>query len=90
MVPRDADAQEALQFVLRWLDARHSEEDLGRSALTQMEPLVDWHWTEIADQLIELMKDRADLRIVVANSMFDASVPDDVQDRLFEASRAAS
>ena len=47
-------ATEAIEFALSWLDTSPDEEMLGRSALTQMEPLVDWHWRELEDYLLLL------------------------------------
>jgi hypothetical protein len=79
---------EALAFVLRWLATSPDEEMLGRAALTQLEPLVDWHWREIEGELLVLLAERADLRTVVRDCMFDDSVPDDVAERLWAAAAA--
>ena len=53
-VTREMSATEAIEFALSWLDTSPDEEMLGRSALTQMEPLVDWHWRELEDYLLLL------------------------------------
>jgi hypothetical protein len=84
-VPREASAQEALAFVMAWLDSGPDEEMLRLAPLTQLEPLIDWHWETIADQLIELMHDRADLRQVVRGCMLDRAVPEAVQEALWRA-----
>ena len=56
---------------------------LHRSALTQMEPLVDLHWEVVTDDLLDLMAHRADVCLVVRGSVFD--IPDEVRDMLHRA-----
>jgi hypothetical protein len=85
-VPRETAAPEALAFVVAWLDSgKWSEDMLAASALTQMEPLVDWHWAELTDELLGLMSTRWDVCRVVQGSMFAPDVPDEVQAMLYRA-----
>ena len=77
-------ADEALEFVLAWLDTGPDEEMLGRSALTQMEPLVDWHGAELEERLLSLIATRADVRYVIRGCMFDDDA-DSVAERLYAA-----
>jgi hypothetical protein len=79
--------QDALAFVLAWLDTGPDDEMLGRAALTQLEPLVDWHWAAVSDELIHLMATRPDLRRVVDGCMFDPSGPSAVQQALWRAAK---
>lgn len=81
---------EAIAHVLRWLDTSPSDEMLGRAALTQLEPLVDWHWKVVESDLLRLLAERADLRTIVRGCVFDPSVPDDVAERLYVAAGAWS
>jgi hypothetical protein len=87
-VTREMSADEALAHVLRWLDTSPSDEMLGRAALTQLEPLVDWHWRALEDDLLGLLAERADLRVIVRDCVFDDSVPDEVAERLYAAAAA--
>jgi len=80
-VTSDMTADEALEFVLAWLDTGPDAEMLSRSALTQMEPLVDWHGAQLEDRLLSLIATRADVRYVVRCCMFDDD-PDGVARRL--------
>jgi hypothetical protein len=84
-VEREAGPQAGLALILAWLETEPDDEMLGRSALTQMEPLVDWFWDDVADDLVELMATRADLRRVVRGADFDHSVPEQVLERLWRA-----
>jgi hypothetical protein len=87
-LPRELDAEEALAFTLAYLDGRPSDDEIRMAALFIGEPLVDWHWLGISDQLVDLMRDRADLRRLIRSCMLDPSVPDAVQTRLYEAADA--
>jgi hypothetical protein len=82
-VPSEVGPEAALAFVLEWLDTGPSDDMISRSALTQMEPLVDWHWETIGADLLQLMRSRPDLRLAVRGSMFD--VPRPVADALHRA-----
>ena len=84
-VTREMSPDEAIAHVLRWLDTYPSDEMLGRAALTQLEPLVDWHWRVVEAELLRQLAARADLRAVVRECWFDASVPDEVVDRMLAA-----
>ena len=43
-VTQEMTPNEAIAHVLRWLDTSPADEMLGRAALPQLEPLVDWLW----------------------------------------------
>lgn len=87
-VTQEMTPSEAIAHVLRWLDTSPTDEMLGLAALTQLEPLVDWHWEVIESDLLPLLAERSDLRTIVRGCMFDRSVPDEVVDRLRAAAEA--
>lgn len=87
-VTQEMTAGEAIELVLRWLDTAPDDEMLRRATLTQFEPLVDWHWRQIEGELLTLLSERADLRMMARGCMFDPSVPDDVAERIDAAARA--
>jgi hypothetical protein len=84
-LPRDLPPQAAVDFTLSYLDDHPDVEDIGRAALFIGEPLVDWHGTDVADRLVELMSERADLRLLIRGCDFDDSVPATVRARLYDA-----
>jgi hypothetical protein len=81
-ITEEMTASEALAFTLRFLDTDPDDTTLCRAALTICEPLVDWHWEPLMDQLVELLGQRADLRKMVSCCDFDNSVPTSVRERL--------
>src|SRR5437763_16904022 len=77
MTPRDA-----LAFTVAFLDEAPDDDTLCAAALTIGEPLIDWHWRALEEELVELLRERAAFRKMVSCCDFDDSVPEEVRDRL--------
>jgi hypothetical protein len=79
--------QQALHFLLVFLDKRPDDDHLCRAALTIGEPLIDWHWETIGEEFIRLAIERADVRKLVSCCDFDESVPEAFRERLYKLVR---
>ena len=87
-ITSDMTAHEALAFTVAFLDGSPGDATLCLAALTIAEPLVDWHWQELEDQLVDLVAHRSNARKMMSCCMFDPSVPDRVINRLLSHVRS--
>ena len=51
-VTEEMTPDEAIEFVVGWLDTEPDDEMLELAAMTMLEPLVDWHWRTIERELL--------------------------------------
>ena len=79
--------QQALHFLLVFLDRRPDDDQLCRAALTIGEPLLDWYWPTIGDDLVRLATERSDVRKLISCCDFDESVPAPLRERLYNLVR---
>ena len=79
--------QQALAFLLAFLDRHPDDEALCRAALTIGEPLLEWHWQTIGEDVVELASARSDVRKLVSCCDFDDTVPEELRQRLYKLVR---
>jgi len=78
-----ATAQDALELTVQVASLLRDDDDgLCWMAAEVVEPLIDIHWSEIADAFEVAARDSTALRKVISCSSFDDAVPADLQERL--------
>jgi hypothetical protein len=82
-ITQDMTPDEAVAFLVAFLDSEPDDDSLCAAALTMGEPLVDWHWRAVEDRFMTLLQDRPALRRMVSCCDFDESVPSLVRERLY-------
>jgi hypothetical protein len=84
---KDVDAEDALAWLMRFLDANPNDDALCSGALTIGEPIIDWHWERIGDDLVRLAEESAAFRKMLSCCDLDAATPDAFQARLYSLVR---
>ncbi len=79
----DAAAQDALELTVQVASLLRDDDDgLCWMAADVVEPLIDIHWSQIADAFEVAARNSTALRKVISCSSFDDAVPADLQRRL--------